>query len=167
MNTTETSIIEALWVEFGRRVRARREDLRLSQEQAAARISMTRQQWHRIEKGAGTKRETILRIAKAIELDANTVLSWAGYNVDLPEESKAPAPIGSPLESLDDLLLSYFHALPRDLQMHAIAAVAGLYQEAMNRPGAPAPDVSIPISDPSEFPPEDTPIEIIGIIGKG
>lgn len=82
MNMKTATVIADLWKSFGREVRKRREELGLTQEAAGKRAQMKRQQWNRIEQGASTKRPTLLRIAKALELKPEVVLDWAGFKLD-------------------------------------------------------------------------------------
>jgi transcriptional regulator with XRE-family HTH domain len=94
MNMNSTTVLAELWQSVGRKIRERREELGLTQEAAGKRAKMKRQQWNRIEQGASTKRPTLFRIAKALELEPEIVLDWAGFKlkserarVDTIEES--------------------------------------------------------------------------------
>lgn len=89
-----------MWQKFGQRVRERRDELGLTQEGAGKRAGMKRQQWNRIEQGASTKRPTLLRIAKALELEPAIVLDWAGFKLE-PQGAKH-AHSGKVEEVLDD-----------------------------------------------------------------
>jgi DNA-binding XRE family transcriptional regulator len=73
---------EIIWQQFGAWVKARRLEVRpyLSQAAAARLADMDRQQWYRIESGkSGTRRDTVIRIAKALSADVNDALKNAGY----------------------------------------------------------------------------------------
>ena len=50
-----------------------------TQEYCAERADMRRQQWQRIEKGASTKRVTVIRVAEALEADPDEALQMAGF----------------------------------------------------------------------------------------
>jgi transcriptional regulator with XRE-family HTH domain len=82
MNINSTTVLDKLWQSVGRKIRERRDELGLTQEAAGKRAKMKRQQWNRIEQGASTKRPTLLRIAKALELKPEIVLDWAGFKLN-------------------------------------------------------------------------------------
>lgn len=138
-----------MWVQFGERVRTRREELGWSQEAAAARIEMTRQQWNRIEKGSGTKRATVYRIADALQLPRAAVLDWAGF--------KAPAPIRVPP---DAKLRYYFYDLDQSDQQRLLDIARTFWMRA-HRPSAkeapddPYPDPFEHVSQYHDGPPDD------------
>ena len=81
MNMNNTTALAELWRSVGQKIRERREELGLTQEAAGKRAKMKRQQWNRIEQGASTKRPTLFRIAKALELEPEIVLDWAGFKL--------------------------------------------------------------------------------------
>jgi transcriptional regulator with XRE-family HTH domain len=65
---------------FGQYIKLKREERGFSQEGAANKAEMDRQQWYRIENGkSGTKRETVIKMAKAIDADVDEALTLAGY----------------------------------------------------------------------------------------
>ncbi len=71
---------DSLWPEFGRWLKKHREDLHFSQSGAAQRAGIDRQQWYRIENGlSGTKRDTVIAIAKALSLPVGEALKRAGF----------------------------------------------------------------------------------------
>jgi transcriptional regulator with XRE-family HTH domain len=78
VNDTEAN--EALWRAFGEWIEAQRRLTPYTQEAAAARAGMKRQQWSRIIKGvSGTKRTTVIRIAEAVGANVDEALVKAGY----------------------------------------------------------------------------------------
>lgn len=88
---------EQIREDFAAWVRSTREALGMSQAEASRRAKIDRQQWYRIEAAAsGTKRETIIAIARAINGDVDTALRTAGY---APESDLAGKP-----ETVEDLL---------------------------------------------------------------
>lgn len=92
----------SLWRDFGSWVREHREKARWSQAGAAQRAGIDRQQWYRIESGkSGTKRDTVLQIAKAISVDPDEALKRAGF---------------STLDANDDGLFSGLNRLSPDMQ---------------------------------------------------
>lgn len=152
-------IIDQIWKEFGQRIRKRREQLNLTQEQVGSRAGMKRQQWNRLEQGASTKRSTILRIASALDLDSKEVLGWAGFQgkktSELSVSSDQPAPAG-----MEELLLYYFRALPGDLRPDLLAVVAAYYRHVIEEPQRPR-------FSPEDYPSEGARLEILGQVGKG
>lgn len=65
---------------FGEWVKKHREDAGLSQEGAADKAGMSRFQWIRIENGqSGTKRTTVLKIAKVVKGKEEEALKLAGF----------------------------------------------------------------------------------------
>jgi transcriptional regulator with XRE-family HTH domain len=57
--------------QLGNLLKQKREELNLSQEGAAAKVEITRQQWIRLENGqSGTKQTTIFRIAEKLGFNA-------------------------------------------------------------------------------------------------
>ena len=107
----EPDLLEGqLWEQFGRRVRAHREQRGWSQEECGKRIGMVRQQWNRIEQGAGTKRSTVVRIAEALELPVSVLFEWAGWRIPASPESE---------ERLK--LMAFFDQLPKNQREDLIA----------------------------------------------
>ena len=76
---------------FGQFIKESREEKGFSQEGAANKAEMDRQQWYRIENGrSGTKRETVIKMANAVDADVDKALTLAGFAPEssrvLPEE---------------------------------------------------------------------------------
>lgn len=99
---------------------------------------MTRQQWHRIEKGASTKRTTVAKLATALECDPAEVLHWAGFQSEALNKKitvtgeRAYASLLSPFPAtadlrIEELLLHYFRSLPVEVQSSVMAHVGSLY----------------------------------------
>lgn len=61
-------------VEFGRRVRERRQELRLSQEELARRAGLCRDTVAVIERGQGTTTDTLWKLILSLHTDANALL---------------------------------------------------------------------------------------------
>jgi len=78
---------EQMWFEFGSWIKSIREAARLSQAGAANRAGIDRQQWYRIENGlSGSKRETVIAMAKAVSVNIDEALTRAGFAaIDEPE----------------------------------------------------------------------------------
>jgi transcriptional regulator with XRE-family HTH domain len=71
---------DVLWKDFGAWIREHREKNHLSQAGAAQRAGIDRQQWYRIESGkSGTRRDTVIEIARAVSADINEALDKAGF----------------------------------------------------------------------------------------
>lgn len=65
---------------FGDWIKKHREDAGLSQEGAADKAGMSRFQWIRIENGqSGTKRSTVLKMAKVVKGKEDEALKLAGF----------------------------------------------------------------------------------------
>lgn len=87
---------EKPWREFGLYLKGAREAAGLSQEGAAKKAGLTRQQWNRLENGlSGTKRETVLMIAEAFNLDESSALNKAGFT---------PAGVRKKVSSIPELI---------------------------------------------------------------
>lgn len=81
---------EKLWKDFGAWVRDQRETRHLSQQGAADRAGIDRQQWYRIESGkSGTKRDTVIAIANALSVAVPEALRRAGFGDPEAEFSDA------------------------------------------------------------------------------
>lgn len=80
---TDTTLLMARnepWGTFGAWIKQKRETEKLSQGGAAERAGIDRQQWFRIENGiSGTRRETVIKMAKALSADENEALHLAGF----------------------------------------------------------------------------------------
>ena len=71
---------ESLKRSFGRWLKEKREETHFSQGGAAQRAGIDRQQWYRIENGlSGTKRDTVIAIARALSLPADEALARSGF----------------------------------------------------------------------------------------
>lgn len=78
---------ESLWQAFGAWIKDKREGKRLTQGEAAKAAGIDRQQWYRIEAGkSGTKRDTVIAIASALDASETEALERAGYSPQAPEE---------------------------------------------------------------------------------
>lgn len=67
--------------EFGRFIRARREEKNLSQDGLGQRAGLDRQHIWRIENGlTGTRRDTVRRLAEALDVDQTILLHKAGFS---------------------------------------------------------------------------------------
>ncbi|MGE3953536.1 MAG: helix-turn-helix domain-containing protein [Pyrinomonadaceae bacterium] len=76
----KTIVGDDLWQDFGAWLRSKREELNLSQSGAANRAGIDRQQWYRLENGlSGTRRDTVIAIAKALSLDPEEALDRSGF----------------------------------------------------------------------------------------
>lgn len=76
--------------EFGIFLKDVRNRFALSQEGAAKRADLTRQQWNRLENGqSGTTAKTAKAIADAFNLNLTDVLARAGLMIVVPEEIRA------------------------------------------------------------------------------
>jgi len=74
---------------LGSWIKQHREKANLSQETAAEKANLSRFQWMRIENGqSGTKRETLIQIAKVINADVNQTLRKGGF-IDSSLESES------------------------------------------------------------------------------
>jgi transcriptional regulator with XRE-family HTH domain len=104
----------SLWEDFGAWVKERREVKRLTQGKAASLAGIDRQQWYRIEKGkSGTKRDTVIAIAKALESDEADALAKAGFSAEDPKWK--PRNTIELLEALERLGIDVDHVEPFDL----------------------------------------------------
>jgi len=75
--------------ELGSWVKQHREKANLSQETAAEKAGLSRFQWLRIENGqSGTKRETLIQIARVINADVNKTLRKGGFVDSSPENAR-------------------------------------------------------------------------------
>jgi DNA-binding XRE family transcriptional regulator len=80
---------ETIRTEFGEWIRTQRVLARESQDSAATKADIDRQQWYRIEVGkSGTKRDTVIAMAKAVNADVNVALTKAGFASAGPEEEE-------------------------------------------------------------------------------
>jgi transcriptional regulator with XRE-family HTH domain len=93
------------WEQFGAWLRKLRRDAELTQKQVAEGAGIHEVQLARIEKGeSGTKRETVIALAKALNVDESTALNHAGYAsvqpLVIPPFPKRPKNIAEFLEAL-------------------------------------------------------------------
>ena len=85
-------------------MRRHREAANISQTDAAERADIDRQQWYRIENGlSGTKRETIERIAAAINWDTETALALGGFGIPKRLETSKPQTVAEFIQRLDEM----------------------------------------------------------------
>jgi len=86
INVMPSLLPKSHWEEFGAWIRKMRRDAELTQKQVATKAEIHEVQLARIEKGeSGTKRETVIAIAKAIGIDVSLTLNKAGFaTVDTP-----------------------------------------------------------------------------------
>lgn len=83
---------------FGAWIKEKREATRLSQDGAAKRAGIDRQQWYRIESGlSGTRRDTVIAMANALTVSVPEALHIAGFASD---ESEADDGLFSGLKKL-------------------------------------------------------------------
>jgi transcriptional regulator with XRE-family HTH domain len=80
--------------DFGNWIKELRDNARLSQDGAARRAGIDRQQWYRIENGlSGTKRDTVIRIAHALSASPDEALVRAGFAPEQPlQDLERPKP---------------------------------------------------------------------------
>lgn len=90
---------DRLWLEFGQWLRSKRELARLKQDEAASRAGIDRQQWYRIETGrSGSRRDTVIALAKAVDADVAEALTRAGFAATEP-----PSPVSDIAERVKGL----------------------------------------------------------------
>ncbi len=90
--------------DFGSWIKEKRDKAGLSQDGAARRAEIDRQQWYRIENGlSGTKRDTVIRLAVALSADPNEALQRAGFASEQPFERPKPQTVKDLLDRLDEL----------------------------------------------------------------
>ena len=93
-----------IWKSFGTWIKELRDKAGLSQDGAARRAEIDRQQWYRIENGlSGTKRDTVIRIAHALSADPNEALERAGFSTGQPLERPKPQTVQELLSRLNEL----------------------------------------------------------------
>jgi ribosome-binding protein aMBF1 (putative translation factor) len=91
----KNSSTERLWKGFGEAVKQHREAAHLSQDGLADRIDRDRQTVYRIEAGInGTKRETVIQIARALGWDETEALNMAGFDVPKNHDNQRTFEIG-------------------------------------------------------------------------
>lgn len=105
-------LVAEMWKAFGRWMVTRREELGWTQIFAAQQAEMERQQWQRLEKGASTKRTTVLRIADALKASREEALKMAGFG-EIPEAESVVALNG---HSRLKLIASKLESLPPERQ---------------------------------------------------
>ncbi|MCD9188286.1 MAG: helix-turn-helix domain-containing protein [Pyrinomonadaceae bacterium] len=88
------------WKVFGAWLKAQRENAKLSQEGLGDRIEVDRQTIYRIENGlSGTKRETVIALAKALQVSESEALIKAGFS---PQNSETDT-----YKILDGVMISF------------------------------------------------------------
>lgn len=80
---TTTEDTEKMWRRFGRWIEEQRRHTDLSQEAAAEKSSMQRGNWIRIAQGESTKRDTVIRMARAVNADVDLALEKAGFSMPI------------------------------------------------------------------------------------
>jgi transcriptional regulator with XRE-family HTH domain len=100
--------------EIGKRIRARREYLRITQDDMAKRFSMSRANWSRIESGnVGVMAADLAEIADALKVDITYF-----YENDAFEEIAG-----------DGDVMLYYNGMPPILRPAAKAALKALYEQ--------------------------------------
>lgn len=80
--------------DFGREVERRRKLIRpkLSANEAGRRGGITGQWWRQIERGRGTPRENVVRMAMIVGWDPDEALRHAGYDEPATADERRPSP---------------------------------------------------------------------------
>lgn len=87
LNVMSSTTTETHWQQFGKWLKTKRIEAKLTQVQVANKAGITDVQYARIEKGeSGTKRETVIELAKAIGSNLIETLNKAGF--DIPKEDQ-------------------------------------------------------------------------------
>jgi transcriptional regulator with XRE-family HTH domain len=102
---THKPMPQNIWKDFGSWIKGKRDKANLSQDGAARRAEIDRQQWYRIENGlSGTRRETVIRMAQAVSADPNEALQLAGFaSPEQPLERPRPQTVQELLDRLTEL----------------------------------------------------------------
>lgn len=147
-NVAETS--EDINKIFGLWVRANRRKQDLTQQSLARLVGIDRQQIYRIESGqSGTKRDTIIALAKALNVDTDVALDKAGYVLSEPiNKPKSLAELIDRLEALgvENIIFAdndaMAHGTPDDLQaaLDAVKLALEITINRKKRPNAPTND---------------------------
>lgn len=119
MKQDSEQIVEKTWKRFGRWVFHKREERGWTQELCAQRADMLRQQWQRIEKGASTKRVTVIRVAQALDADIDEALKMAGF---------IPSATTSETDSIEEALKNAFFFDQKGLSAEDIEKIRPLLQ---------------------------------------
>lgn len=143
------------WATFGAWIKETREKQKLSQAGAAERAELDRQQWYRIENGvSGTRRETVIRMARALSADPDEALQLAGF-ASLPKGK--PQTMAELLNRLAELGISHVeflddeairNATPEDLADVLRAVEITLEVTLRNRNARPPANRSIHPASP-------------------
>lgn len=106
------------WVKFGNWVQERRAGKGLRQEDLAELVGFSdRQSIYRIEKGASTKRSTVIEIAKALDASPEEALNIAfGMSEDAPDKADRAAQAAFMSEAVEELTL-----MPTERRAQALA----------------------------------------------
>src|SRR5437868_3284478 len=97
-------------------MRRRRDAQRLTQDDAADRAEIDRQQWYRIENGiSGTRRDTIIRIAKALGWDEEEALNLGGFGVPRKIVRSKPQSVAEFVQRLSDMGFDFYGFSSEDL----------------------------------------------------
>ncbi len=121
--------------EFGRWLRSKREERKLSRAELSRLADISDMQIYRIEQGeTGSKRETLRLLANALQIDENEVLRRAGFYSRLPVEDEEAGNFQTDwAKTEDDPLLiiweTLFHAVPPENRSPLIGKVAKIVRE--------------------------------------
>ena len=100
---TSLPMTSSVWKEFGAWIKGKRDKANLSQDGAARRADIDRQQWYRIENGlSGTRRDTVIRMARGVSADPNEALTYAGF-APIPQRSGPPQTLEELIEIAESL----------------------------------------------------------------
>lgn len=121
---------KTLWREFGQWIKQCRENAKLSnpsltQERVAQKAGISVVQLSRIENGeSGTKRDTIIALARVIGISEAEAMDRAGFG----EPKRTGSKKDTEHEREKSLLLWMFDDLPRECQLDVLASVTGIHQ---------------------------------------
>lgn len=102
-----------IWKDFGAWIKEKRDAAKLSQDGAARRAGIDRQQWYRIENGlSGTRRDTVIRMAQAVSTNVNEALERAGFAGEVT--SAKPQTLAELIETLERMGVENIHFADHD-----------------------------------------------------
>ncbi len=122
------------WAKFGQWMLERRLTLGLSQETAADLANIHRQQWYRIEKGSGTKRSTVVAVAKALQANPDEALAVAYGLKRKMDVNPIPEGLNQLSEQLSQMT-RLFLSLPSEGRQNVLATTAALVELYGQSPG--------------------------------
>lgn len=130
--TTQKSLERTIanrWVDFGKWVKNRRLDLRMTQGEAGRKAGISRVHWARIESGdSGTKYTTIPLIAKALNVDVDIVYRTAGYaGLNSNDNPKILPEAVRQFENIPEAM-AHFAELPIEIQRSIVKQVEALIE---------------------------------------